>query len=765
MEAELMALAAAGATALVQQMATDGWSRARDRVVRFLAARGSASAESVEADLEETRADLVAARQDDDEETADDLRAELRSRLHRTLRADPAAAGDLRALLDGAGVFASSPAPAHQLPLEDDPFENRHPQRDRVRHGVEERQRYTGPVRPLTFVLSGVGGIGKTALAVRLAHELKSDFTAGYVDLDEWRTAGSVDLAAVLRDRLVRLGVAENWLPEEYRALVRLYERKTQGARLVLVLDNVWSADEVTTLLPVSADSVVLIAARERLPRLEARGAIGLPLPRLSDDHAVDLLRKIISPVRPDESPQALVRLARLCEGFPAALRAAGSHLCEHPGRRTERLIADLTSELDERGLPVVEAVWNATYEALAAPAAQLYRLLPRHPGHDITPEAAAALLGAGLDDAEDALDDLTRAGLLAPSPPHRPGRLRLHGLLRAHATRCASRHDDPAETHEGLRRLLVWYRRQAERADRTIARSRMRLADPVPELPYAPDVTFTHEADARGWLDTERRALYGFVRTASDLGEDTHAWSLCEPLWKHYEDHGNHDDAIRAFGAGRDAALRCELPDVLIRMRCQLAQALWSAGRSREADTETEQALRSAESVVRDSKLHASALEFRGKYFARTGQWDGAVECFGRSRAIHLAIGNPYGALLQGFLLGRTLRTAGRLAEAESELTGALDQARELDRSRVIARSAAELGRVRRALGRPDQAVAALREALAVEERRGSTYDEATLHEELAELARETGDTEAAEEHRARARALRDQAGVGTDD
>ncbi|MFJ1601166.1 hypothetical protein [Streptomyces sp. NPDC088261] len=103
MEAELLALATAGATALVQQMATDGWTSVRDRVTGFLAGRGAATAEAVEADLESGRAELAAAQGTDGGETAagtaEDLRTEWRNRLRRTLLADPEAAAELRALL------------------------------------------------------------------------------------------------------------------------------------------------------------------------------------------------------------------------------------------------------------------------------------------------------------------------------------------------------------------------------------------------------------------------------------------------------------------------------------------------------------------------------------------------------------------------------------------------------------------------------------------------------------------------------------------
>ncbi|MFD6989633.1 hypothetical protein [Streptomyces sp. NPDC059943] len=111
MEAELVTLAAAGATALVQQMATDGWTAARDRMVAFFAGRGSATPASVEEDLETGRAELVAAQRDEDEELAADVRAEWRARLRRALAADPAAAAELRSLLDE--LAPASPAPQH----------------------------------------------------------------------------------------------------------------------------------------------------------------------------------------------------------------------------------------------------------------------------------------------------------------------------------------------------------------------------------------------------------------------------------------------------------------------------------------------------------------------------------------------------------------------------------------------------------------------------------------------------------------------------
>ncbi|WP_405800072.1 hypothetical protein [Streptomyces sp. NBC_01506] len=111
MEAELVALAAAGATALVQQMATDGWTAARDRMVAFFTGRGPATPAAVEEELDTAQAELVAARRDEDDDLAADVQTEWRTRLRRTLAADPAAAAELRALLDELTPPAPEPRP------------------------------------------------------------------------------------------------------------------------------------------------------------------------------------------------------------------------------------------------------------------------------------------------------------------------------------------------------------------------------------------------------------------------------------------------------------------------------------------------------------------------------------------------------------------------------------------------------------------------------------------------------------------------------
>jgi hypothetical protein len=109
-EAELVALAAAGATAFVEQMATDSWEQVRDRIVSFFSRRGDAEEEVVEEELELLRGELTEALSSGDEQTASDVQAEWRTRLRRALLADPSAAAELRSVLDELGV---SPGTQH----------------------------------------------------------------------------------------------------------------------------------------------------------------------------------------------------------------------------------------------------------------------------------------------------------------------------------------------------------------------------------------------------------------------------------------------------------------------------------------------------------------------------------------------------------------------------------------------------------------------------------------------------------------------------
>ncbi|WP_406140751.1 NB-ARC domain-containing protein [Streptomyces sp. NBC_01089] len=619
--------------------------------------------------------------------------------------------------------------------------------------------------RPLVVTVHGLRGVGKTALGVRLARALAGEFPDAlrFVDLDDHRRDGGVETAEVLGELLRSLGVQPDWVEPAYAGRRRQYWARTQGRRLVVVVDNVRVGLELEQLLPASADSVVIALSQGRLDDLKGGADLEIPLGPLGDEHAARLLRGLADDPRFSAEPEAAEALARVCGGLPAALEVAGEWLRKHRRRGLLRLAAQLTDELTERGLPVVEAVWDAAYGDLGPDAARLYRLLAVHPGRYLAQETVTALLGEGTEAAEDALEELERAGLLLPG---RGGRPAMHDLVLAHAVRCARRHGGEAEAAEARGRVIRWYLRQAQRADKLAAGERMTFAEPAPAIEGAPDVEFgSSKQRALRWLEGERLALYGCVRAAYAHGMDTEAWALCEPLWTHFLDHAHYGEVTEAFRTGRDAAQRAGHIAALARMRCQLARPLWEQQRYEEAETEVRLAVNGARLLGEapagnERKLWPSALEFRGRVRSEQGDWAAAARDFEESRQIHTRIENPYGVLLQTHLLGQAAAALGELERAAQLLGRAHAMAGEQQRARMTARTGFELGRVLQALTRREEAAELYALALDGARERGSGRDEVRILEALASLAADGGDEETASAHRASARAIRERGG-----
>ncbi|MCC3767013.1 tetratricopeptide repeat protein [Streptomyces sp. UNOC14_S4] len=660
----------------------------------------------------------------------------------------------------GAAASPAPPAP-YQLPPALAHFANRHDEQAHIARAAEGHSEHAGP---LVVALNGIGGIGKTALGFHVARRLSERYPDGvlYVDLDDLRVDGGVEVADALGHLLTGLGVSPDWLERSFAGRTKQYWTHTRDKRLIVVVDNARSGTEAVPLLPASAGSLVIVTSQGLLYDLDGVASVEIPVHPLAVDDAVRLLGHIVDDPRLAAEPDAVTELARGCGGLPAALRVAGQWVRKYRRRSLSRLVTELTAELHEKGIPMVEAVWDAAYSGLGQDAARLYRLLPQYPAPVVTAPPAAALLGSDLRTAEDALEELETAGLLE----NRPEGHRMHDLLRGHAERRAGQ-ADPAGTDRADARLglVRWYRRQSARADLLAAGPRMTFAGLDTDAPAGdvPDVTFTGKTEALRWLESHRLALYGCVRLAFENELYEHAWALCEPLWTHFLDHPHYADITDAFRAGAAAADRQEHLPAMIRMRCQLARPLWEQQQYGEAAEQLRQALNASKALGRtpqERKLRASVLEFHGLLKSAQEDWDGAAADFEASRQAHEAIGNAYGVLLQTYLLGRTALQQGDPARAVTLLDTAHRMAREQDRERMTSRTGFELGRALRHAGRPVEAGALVRAALAHSRERGSTFDEARVLTELAALADDLGETTEAEEHRKTARLLAERFG-----
>ncbi|MBC9725683.1 tetratricopeptide repeat protein [Streptomyces sp. TRM68367] len=662
----------------------------------------------------------------------------------------------------------------YQIPPEPPHFVDREEVQARVLRLVAERHGTRPAARPLCFAVSGHGGTGKTELAFRLARQVAERYPDGvlYVDLDDVRRAGTVEVADVLGDLLRSLGA--DWIAPVFRERARQYWSLTHGRRLVIVIDNARYGTEVEPLLPASGESLVIVTSHGPLYDLQAGAAVELPLDPLAEADALELLDLVARDERLAATPDETRRLLALCAGLPAALHVAGRWLRRHQRRPLPRLLSTLAAELDEKGIPMVEQVWDAAYRGLGEDAARLYRLLAAFPGPSFTLAAAGTLLGG---DAADAVDELRTAGLL-DAREHDDGRERLPELLRAHARRKAEADGDAKERAAARRRLVLWYLRQAQRADLVAAGKRLRVAGDVPPVPGTHDVLFERAEDAGTeakrracqWLEAERHALFGCVRLAYAAGaaEDwgtTEAWALCEPLWTHFLDHPHYADHIEAFRTGVAAAQRAGDVRAVVRMRCQVARPLWEQGEFEAAGREMEAALEAVRAGLGDSeeerKLGASAREFRGMLRSAQGDWTAAAGDFEASRAVHVEIVNPYGVALQTYRLGEALAHLGDLERAAELLERARADFAAGGRVRLTARAEFALGGVLAGLGRAEEARELYRSALEGTRDRDGSRDEARVLDALAKLAERQGQEAEAREYRAAAAAVRERSGL----
>lgn len=688
-----------------------------------------------------------------------------------------------------------------ELPPEPVHFVNRDDERERALRAVTE---WRSRARPLVLSLSGPGGLGKTELGALIARTLlgRHPFTDGVlsVDLDDFRVDGVLDPGDVLSQLLDSLDVEPDQVRSAYGARCRQYWNRTSGAQLILLLDNARYASEVVPLLPASGDSVVIVTSHGPLHDLEAGAAVDLALPLLEEWAAMELLELIVDDHRLGAEPEAARAVVRLCDGLPAALHVAGRWVRTHRVRPLSRVLADLQAELDEKGVTGVEHIWDRAYADLSRPAALLYRLLAHHPGGTFTLPSATALSGLGPEACQDALEELDRAGLLDLRllPLTEAGQMRLPGPQRAHALRRSRRETGDGEVADGEAadgeaadgyaaagdvaeaqvRLVRWFVRQAQLADRFAAGRRLTVVDLFEPVPGAPDIPLEDPesaADDRAraeraeraarWLDEERHVLFACARLAHGREMDTEVVALSEPVWTHALDRPHQSEVVEVFRRAVDSAVRHGgNAGWLVRTRCQLARPLWESEELSGAQDQIDSAMSACELLggsERDRKLAASAVEHRGMLKGARGQWSAALADFATARDMHRAIPNPYGVLLQTYRMGEASAKTGDLGAAHRLLSEAHTGFVEKERERLIGRSAFALAGVLHRLGRTDEARELYEKSLGRADRRRSGFDLARVHDALADLDTAEGRLTEAEEHRAAARSLRRRNGL----
>ncbi|KOV89779.1 tetratricopeptide repeat protein [Nocardia sp. NRRL S-836] len=418
---------------------------------------------------------------------------------------------------------------------------------------IEAALRSRAPVLAIT----GPPGVGKTSLAVHVAHRLSDAHPDGqlHVNLRAFSESEPVTAEQALSRFLRALGADQ--VPASLDAQTDLYGQLTAGLRLLVVIDNA-TADLVAPLLPAGPGSRVIVTSRTDLPDHEQ-----LRLGVFDDAEADELLTNMrIDGALPDRA-----ELVGWCAHLPLALRIAAAHLTD---RHLTDYLADLRGEgrldaLEIEGDTAVRATFELSYLALPDRAQRLFRLLGQIPGPDFGVEAATALLGAP---AAEPLDQLVAANLVQRAQD----RHSLHDLLRAYALRLGDA--SPA-------RLFSYYLLNADRAGRTLNPELHRL--PLPELP--PDLPVHDLATMTGalaWLDTERQNVVAAILAA---GDQPVAWQLTDAMRAHFLHHAaNVVEWQTSARAGLRAARARGDVGAEATMHGSLGLAHWRSGEFAEA-------------------------------------------------------------------------------------------------------------------------------------------------------------------------------------
>ncbi|KQV13352.1 MULTISPECIES: BTAD domain-containing putative transcriptional regulator [unclassified Kitasatospora] len=593
-------------------------------------------------------------------------------------------------------------------------------------------------------VVSGTAGVGKTALALHWSHLARARFPDGqlYVDLRGYDPQQPLSGEDALSRLLSALGLPAQEIPVEPADRVTRYRTEVSGRRILILLDNASSVDQVRPLLPGTASCAVVVTSRDSLGELVARhGARRLGLDLLPMSDSLDLLRRLIGE-RVDCEPAVSESLAAQCVGLPLALRVAAELAATLRTTPLPYLVSELAdrrrrlSMLDSVGHPI-SAVFSWSYQHLPATAARVFRLLGLQLGPHISLSASAALAGRSPADTRAALTMLTRAHLVHPIGPDRYG---MHDLLRAYATELA--HDDvpPVEQVHARQRLVDYYLHTAHAAGAMLDHR-----DPI-ELPaptsLVPPAGFADREGALAWFASEHQTLL----TAVDAADDAYVGLLARSMSTYLEQRGHWQDWATTQRAALDAAGRLGDRSGRAAAHRELGRANARMGRYAEAERQLHRAVVLLEELG-DPLGQAHCHNTLTLVFERRQDFHRALEQATLALTKYQAADNRVGEARALNNMGWCHTQLGGYEAAVGCCERALARQREIgDRSGESA-TLDTLGFVHHNVGRHPEAIRCYEQARDIYREFGDRFNEASLLTHLGDTAHAAGDPAAAGE------------------
>ncbi|MCI0687759.1 MAG: tetratricopeptide repeat protein [Sporichthyaceae bacterium] len=676
-------------------------------------------------------------------------------RLHLAmLRSDPSLdliAGPAGAGRPGKPPAATSPAPPtpQQLPAAVSDFTGRAGELaslDELAKLDELARAGDRANRSEVVVITGTAGVGKTALALHWGHAISTGFPDGqlYANLRGYGAGRPAEPGPVLLSFLRALGAAEE-APAGLDETASRYRSALAGKRVLVLLDNAGSAEQVRPLLPGGPGCLVVVTSRDNLAELvDTDGTHRLTLDVLDPPTAVDLLNRLLGRDRINAELAAATELSRACDHLPLAIRIAAAHLADRPDRAIATQVAAMTAgaRLDQLRVEgdessAVRVAFHHSYAHLDPPQARLFRLLGLVPGPDFTVDAAGALLDAPDASADADLQRLATVHLIESKPN---GRYTIHDLLREYAAECSETADPQAERDQARGRLYRFYLARSDAAARVLFPGALRLPSSIDG--GSNGELFSDRAGAMAWLDAERVNLVAACAAAAeDPAHRELAWQLADALRRYLWHRSDLTDRRAVAMAGQTAAAAAG---------DQLTRAAGEIGLG-TADLRNPDAvghLSHGLELCRQAGWtdgEAVALGGLGIAYSESGQLAEAADHFHQAVAHNERIGRAVGLAINLGNLGLLQLRTGQFGPALEHLTRAVELDPDGVRHSNIPSLINGMGQANRYLGQLKLALEQHTRALAICRELGDINDETEILSDLAVLSAQLGQFEVA--------------------
>jgi DNA-binding SARP family transcriptional activator len=638
-----------------------------------------------------------------------------------------------------AAPVAPGDRPISGLPRPDPHFTDRQRELSRILDAIGTRS--PAPV----CAVYGMGGSGKTALAVRAAQALSDAFPDGtiFLDLHGYTEQRGALTAAETLDRLVRrLRVDATHIPVDFDELAAFYHDLIDDRRLLLVLDNVHDAAQVRPALPRRGRCAAIVTSRRRLNTLD--DALVLPLDVLEPTDAMDLFHAVAQAESPrDDSSDDLVRrIVDQCGRLPLAIRIAAGRYRASQDRSLTELEAALSVESDRLGEfedddRSVTASFRVSLNDLPEPIAHTFMLLGLHINGSFDAHSVAALVDISQREARRHLRQMSERHLVAD---HGPGRFHFHDLVAVFARQHGSATVPKAERAAALHRLADYFLRTADAADRLITPHRYRvpldLLDRHTAVPPMPDYD-----TALRWLTAENGNLLQICLAAAKSGLNELCWQLAYTLRGYYflakrwqpwtATHEAALAAARRCGDRRAEAMTANNLGLAYLEQHQPGQAAGRYEQARELFIDVDD-----EHGEKTARANLAWLHYQNRDYQTFLDEMRPVFDFYR----HSGADRNAAITLRG--IGLAEAELGQPSQAIADLLASLEVFQQIGLRLDTAMTFNALGEIYQRVGNADRAVDAFEQATGAARRSGSIFERARAQHHLGELAEAAGDT-----------------------